>query len=349
MTSSPKTSKQYNICLDFIKGIACIFVVFMHCEFPGLMGIAVQSISRFSVPFFFMVSGYFCFKPFLQKADYSGQEYEIVKKQRRQVIIKKVEHIAKITLYASLFYLAFVLLQQVFFQNKSFTITWRNVFFWVVFNVPKVVAGQYWFLFALLYVYVFYGILERVNLRRFAYILAAFMFVVYIVMAQGLHLGGVKIPNCFYRNWLIEGFPFFLVGHWIHENKETINISNGMLWFIIISTTFLCLVERWFMGRDFGVNIVTIPQVFALFIYGVQNPTRHEGTLQKLGRDCSMLVYIIHPAVWHTVDGVYNWCSISDNMFALYMRPLLVLGFSILLAAGFNYFISFIRLNQQKV
>jgi hypothetical protein len=55
--------KQYNYCLDCLKGIACIFVVFMHCEFPGMLGTAVQAISRFCVPFFFMVSGYFCFRP----------------------------------------------------------------------------------------------------------------------------------------------------------------------------------------------------------------------------------------------------------------------------------------------
>lgn len=61
--------KQYNYNLDFIKGIACMFVVFMHCEFPGIMGTAVQAISRFCVPFFFMVSGYFCFKPLVAKTE----------------------------------------------------------------------------------------------------------------------------------------------------------------------------------------------------------------------------------------------------------------------------------------
>ena len=59
--------KHYNYCLDFIKGLACIFVVLMHCEFPGVTGVAVQAISRFCVPFFFMVSGYFCFRPLLQQ------------------------------------------------------------------------------------------------------------------------------------------------------------------------------------------------------------------------------------------------------------------------------------------
>ena len=61
--------KQYNYCLDYLKGIACIFVVFMHCEFPDMLGTAVQAISRFCVPFFFMVSGYFCFRPLERNAE----------------------------------------------------------------------------------------------------------------------------------------------------------------------------------------------------------------------------------------------------------------------------------------
>lgn len=330
------TTKKYNYCLDFLKGIACMFVVFMHCEFPGITGIAVQAISRFCVPFFFMVSGYFCFRPLVQQSDI--QNAAIVNRSgcNSLIIKKKVTHIAKITFYASLFYLAFVLLQQLFFHNQNFTITWLALFNWVVFNVPKVVAGQYWFLFALLYAYIFYGLLEKLNLRKFSYILAAVMFVVYVIMAQGMHLVGIGIPNHIYRNWLVEAFPYFMLGHWIHENQERINISNKTLITIIIVTTLLCWVERWIMGRDFGVNIVTIPQVFALFLYGVKNPTRHEGIIQKLGRDCSMMVYIFHPAVWHSLDGVYIMEGLSNNMPALFLKPILVLGISILMALLFN-------------
>ena len=38
--------RQYNYCLDFIKGLAYIFVVLLHCEFPGVTGVAIQDISR---------------------------------------------------------------------------------------------------------------------------------------------------------------------------------------------------------------------------------------------------------------------------------------------------------------
>lgn len=95
-------------------------------------------------------------------------------------------------------------------------------------------------------------------------------------------------------------------------------------------------VELWFMGRDFGVNIVTIPQVFALFVYGLKNPQRHKGFIQCLGRDCSMLVYILHPAVWHLLERIYDSSGWNDNMPALYLMPVFVFAISIILAIMFN-------------
>lgn len=308
----------------------------MHCEFPGTLGVAVQTISRFCVPFFFMVSGYFCFRPLLRNANEQTTLIAYWGGQNSLFIWKKVKHIARIALYASLFYLVFVLLLQSYFHNQDFTFTKWSIIGWVIFNAPVVVAGQYWFLFALLYAYIFYWIMERLNLRMYAYILAAAMFVLYVILAQGVHLAGYGIPNMIYRNWLVEAFPYFMLGHWIHENQDRINITNRSLITIIIVSSLLCWVERWFMGRDFGVNIVTIPQVFALFVYGVKNPTRHEGVIQKLGRDCSMMVYILHPAVWHTFEGIYGKVGLSENNVALYLMPILVLGFSIIFSLLFN-------------
>lgn len=320
--------KQYNYCLDFLKGIACVFVVFMHCEFPGIMGTAVQAISRFCVPFFFMVSGYYCYKPLIVNTNGGGYSPLIIR--------NKLLHIGKITLYASLFYLVFVLLQQVFFHNQNISLSKNQLLNWVVFNQPSLIAGQYWFLFALLYAYALYGLLEHFGLRKVEYISAAILFFIYIAMAQGAHLAGVKIPNMYYRNWLVEAFPYFMLGHWIHENQDRITLSNKVLITIIVVSTILCWVERWLMGRDFGVNIVTIPQVFALFVYGVKNPTHHEGVVQRLGRDCSMLVYILHPAIWHSIDAVYSKVNVADVMLMQYIKPILVLGFSILFALLFN-------------
>lgn len=251
------------------------------------------------------------------------------------IIKKKIIHIGNITVYASLFYLVFQLLQSLFLQT-DFSINGLQIFNWIVFNTPIIIAGQYWFLFALLYAYFFYGILEKFELKKFSYVLAAFMFVVYICLAQGAHLYSIKIPNMIYRNWLIEAFPYFMLGHWIHEYQERIKLSNRTLISIIVVATFLCWIERWIMGRDFGVNIVTIPQVFAIFVYGVKNPTKCAGAVQRLGRDCSMMVYILHPVVWHSLESVYWKMGLADKTLVLYLMPLLVLTISILEAFVFN-------------
>lgn len=47
--------------LDAVKAVAACFVVFIHVGFPGETGQIIKVIARFAVPFFFMISGYFCY------------------------------------------------------------------------------------------------------------------------------------------------------------------------------------------------------------------------------------------------------------------------------------------------
>ncbi|WP_407444721.1 acyltransferase [Fibrobacter sp.] len=312
-------TKQYNYCLDFIKGIACIFVVFMHCEFPGLLGTAVQTVSRFCVPLFFMVSGYFCF---MQITD----QKEINAKMK-----KKIRHIGKITLYACLAYLVFDVVQYFVFGNKSiFACNTRRFFDFFVLNKPVFVAGQYWFLFALLYDYFLFALILKLKQTNKIYTFVFLMPLLYVFLAQGLHLLGINVQNCVYRNFIVEGFAFFGLGYWIHANQPKLKISNAVLIVVVVVSTLLCFAERYLMGRDFGVNIVTFPQVFCLFLLAINNPQKHAGLMQIIGLRYSMFVYIIHPIVWHTMEFVYEHCGIAENMLAQYLMPIFVLFLTLL-------------------
>lgn len=308
-------TKTRNHCLDFIKGIACIFVVFMHCEFPGYLGVFVQCISRFCVPFFFMISGYFCYRA-EEKTDY----------------LKKIRHIGMVILGALVFYLIVTPL----YNTGGISLTRSNLLSWLVFNVPPYIAGQLWFLFALLYDYILFALAEKLKLRKLAYIAIPVGIVIYILAAQGAHLLGYSVPNKYYRNFLIEGFPLFALGFWIHEHQEKIRIPNKILLAAAVVSTLLCPVERLIMGRDFGVNIVSFPQLTALFLLGVKNPSFGKGTLlARLGASYSMFVYIIHPAIWHLLDKLYMMSGLSENTPALYARPVLCVALTILCSVLF--------------
>ena len=307
--------KRYNSCLDFIKGIACFCVVFMHCEFPGMVGTIVQAISRFSVPFFFMVSGYFCYYPDREAFD-------------EAIIRKKITHIGRIVLWASLFYLFFA-----FVLTKSVFVSRSDVLSFGLFNKPFIVISQLWFLYALLYDYLAYGFIWKTNKIKWFYPISIFLFFTYICLAQGAHLFGIRIPNMFYKNWLIEGLPFFFAGHWIHKNQDKIRVSDKVLILIVLVSTFLCLVERRIMGRDFGVNIMTLPQVFALFIYAVKYPDRHRGLIQEIGKRYSMWVYILHPFVFMSMDKFLHRWSVDTMALVQWSRPVVTVAITLMLSS----------------
>ena len=309
---------------------------------------------------FFMVSGYFAMNL-----------SESAKANNSWIINKKVLHIAKITLWASLFYIIFAIGQWLIWHDVSLKVSKSQMLIWLFFNEPVIIAGQLWFLFALLYDYFFITILDRFKLQKFEYVAGIVVLAIFFFLGQGVHLIGggipvpdfvirdfggiiphmvnnkVPIPNFLYRNYLFEGFAFFMLGRLIRKYKDKLKINNTILWVIIIVSTLLCLVERQLLGRDFGVNLCTLPQVVALFIYGICNSERHKGVIQRLGKNCSMLVYILHPFVWHSMERVYKGIGIAKNEVALYFLPVIVVLFSIVLSLFCNWFTA--KFNRQIV
>ena len=313
--------KQYNYCFDFIKGIACISVVFLHCAFPGTLGLAVKAVSRFCVPLFFMVSGYYYL---------SDKTFNVSERKR------KVLHICKITIWSTLFYFAFGIVQTILYPSPLESFSWIDVLVFLGCNKPFFITGEMWFMYALLYVYLALVFVNQEWYRRNSGKIALVCLSLYVFLAQGLYGAGFSLQNIAYKNWLIEGMGFFSLGLVLHQHQKKLKISNKVLLVVVILATILSLFERYYLGRNFGVNISSIPQVVALMIYAVNNPSRHEGLIQRLGRDCSLMIYILHPAVWHSMDGIYQLIGIWGNMSALYLEPMLVAGLSIISAIAFN-------------
>ncbi len=194
-------------------------------------------------------------------------------------------------------------------------------------------------MFALLYDYILFSVIDRFKLCKLAFAAIPVGILIYIILAQGAHLLGVKIPNYLYRNFLIEGFTLFTLGYWLHANKEYLRFSSNTLLLCIIITTVLSPVERYILGRDFGVNIVTFIQVTAVFCYCVINPYKgKDSVLTVLGLKYSMYVYIFHPAVWHLLEKLYSILKLSSNMIALYFLPILCVMLTILISVVFVKF-----------
>lgn len=285
----------------------------MHCEFPGRLGVMVQAVSRFCVPFFFMLSGYYSY--YDEEGWYNAH--------------RKITHIARITAFASLFYFLVAVGWRLVFGG-SISISSRSVLVnWLVFNQPVVISGHLWFLFALLYDYILFSLANRLKLVTVAVCMIPILILAYIALAQGAHLAGIKIPNMVYRNFLIEGFPLFMLGYWLHQNSAKViaKCRDEWLLFLLCASTVVCLQERMILGRDFGVNIATFPQLACLFIIGMKHHDKFaRNALGWMGKRLSMLVYVLHMFIWrYVIDSMYAVFHVPKNPLALYLKPVVVL------------------------
>ena len=96
---------------------------------------------------FFMISGYFCYRRDGQ-TDYG----------------KKIRHILTLILYGAVLYSILAVALQ-----ELYPLTIKGIFDWILFNEPEIIAPQMWFLFAFLYDYAFFVLIEKYKAYKIAY------------------------------------------------------------------------------------------------------------------------------------------------------------------------------------
>ena len=310
---------EYNACIDTIKGIACMMLVFIHCKFPGFMGQSVSTVAHFAAPFFFMVSGYFCYK-----ANYQGIDG----------CMKKIRHIIRITLLAYLFYFGIALIDKfVLHASVNFDFSLPHILHVAVFSKPYNVPGHLWFLFALLNVYIFYFFIDFLKTRTAAYYWAGLMFLALVILDHGGWLfRGYDLESYYYHNGIIEGFAFFMLGYFLHDRRGKLTVSNRALWILIVLSVPLTILEQSFSDRVFHVPLFTYPMVTCMFIYAIKNGKTRIPFFQKIGRKYSAYVYVLHIFVWDYFARLLHVVGYDDIEWVRYVTPLVVFVGTLLLS-----------------
>lgn len=214
-----------NETLDVLKGFACLAVVILHCPFPTKLGSVLSIYTRFAVPLFFVISGYFC-KFSFNKSD-------------RNKLKKKMAHIQKI--FASgiaLYAFVGICINGGIVLNR---ITPTEIFELIFLNaIPKSIfpyGGHLWFLLALLYCYPIYYILNRVFRGSASlYGCAAVVIVIRYVFAILIENQFVPGKECYYTNVWLTGLPFFVMGACIRETK----LLDPLIKSRLLNGAFLC-------------------------------------------------------------------------------------------------------------
>lgn len=328
-----KNQKQINYFLNYLKGLACLGIVLVHCRFPLVPGAVITAFARSGIPFFFILSGYYTF--------YTNREKTLA------VTWRRVKKTFQLLVTAMLFYIAWRILPKLLSGGIPEAFSWiqtalfqqQNLLDFLLFNVTDSVNGVLWYIPAALYVYLLFGILVKSGSKGNAlYIAALILLAVNLVLCEIGSLAGFGIHLKWYRNFLLTGFPLFMLGHYLHKKEKEIQMLKRNTPILIAALgAAMILLECRLVGNAllYTGNVVFI---IGLYLYAIQNSLSKKGTLmEQIGSKLYLYIYISQVAVIETMDKLTERVPFFEGTMGLYVKPVLVLAAVVLLSALLYY------------
>ncbi len=312
-----------NPLLDFFRLPAAMFVVFLHCKFPGTLGIYVQGLARFAVPFFFLISGYFMFNC---RRDLYRVKKLTINQLRMCILMELLSMLSQSSLGIETLYKKFIS----FGALKRLCLGIYGTY------------GAGWFLYSLLICHVFaYAYFRFIAdkhkmLERWVSILAYILLCTHLILNMTV-MRSIESDMLVSNFWLM-GFPIYYLGfklHLIIEKNDVANIKMiGIVLLIIgivetiFASTFLC--------SDLYIGSVLV--AIGLLFYALAHTSNaFPGWFNSLGGVCknlSFLIYILHLHVWRLLETSWRFSRMN------YLKPIAVVAitvaFSALFVVGIN-------------
>ena len=328
--------KQQNHYLNFWKGIACFGVVFLHTRLPfyTLDGM-IQSMFRFAIPLFFMVSGYFCY----------GEDKKIVETK----LPAKIKRIFWLNLGGCFYYFVMQLAIAVFGDSHGsmadvverfhMMFNKETMINWLVFNQDPFVNIM-WFTSALLYCYLLFWLFNHFNLYRLCYGVIPVLLMIHLVLGNVLVLFGIQIPIVYYRNFLLFGLPFFALGNWLHKHQDCIleKLSKKKCQLILVLGLILGAGEWFLVGRR-EMYLGALLVVACMFVLSLHQPEKKKDSfITKIGTEYSLFIYIVHYSLILVMERFAEKIIVSDSIgyYVYYSaRPFLVFGICLVMGCVF--------------
>ena len=316
--------------IDFLKGLACIAVIFIHVKFPWPFAKPVTAFSRFAVPVFFAISGFFFI---------SGGTCSVASTAR------KLRHALLLGIWATaaLAFLALVQgwldprLSATWFLHVHATAVDAAQFF--ITNAPPPPLVHLWFLWALIYCYLFALIWFGDGKRLWTAGPSGLILLVGMVLSQefahwlpfnpAIPFRGMQVR--FFVIFIFRALPFFLIGIWIRRNEAAIRKLELPTWtYAAVAFVGAAAEYKLFGNSQFYLgNYLT---AISLFAWAIHYPAGGWKPVVFIGRHLSLLVYVLHIAVWQFLTILLRGLQVDQLPSIRWTLPGIVVALSLLVA-----------------
>ena len=198
-----------NLSLECCKLAAACFVVFLHIPFPGTFGQVIVCLSRFAVPLFFAVSGWFSFGASPEK------------------LRKRFGHILLLELLGDVLYGSWRCLRD-FLAGESLSWCLRYQIpdvealkLWLFWSADPF-AGHLWYLSATCLCYGVLWAYTRLGKKNYRplYLVGLVLLLGCFALGEFSRFTGLRVDYRICRSGLFTGLPVFVLGLFLRENRE---------------------------------------------------------------------------------------------------------------------------------
>ena len=273
---------QRNHTLELLKLFASYMVVFIHVLFYGKMGIVVDALARFAVPFFFLVSGYYSYKISLEK----------IKKRIKKLLVLLISSAVCYTVFEIVKLLKYNPDELAVFLNKYTDIsTYINL---LVFNV-SISSGHLWYFLAIIYVCIIFYFVTKFGIKeKVIFITSLLLLLLHVVLGECLSVLGIVMPIHYVRNFLLMGVPFFALGLFVNKHQDKLEkLPNYMIFVFALIGIFETVTSRLLFGANelYIGSLFILAAIVCVFIKCAN--VKYPAFLTAL-EGCSTYIFIFH-------------------------------------------------------
>ena len=290
---------QKSNTLELIKLFSSFMVVFIHVPFVGKLGVAVDALARFAVPFFFLVSGYYSYQISCEK----------IKKRIKNILSLLIVSMASYTAFEIITLLKYNRDGLAAFFGKYTELSTYVEFF--AFNAP-VHFGHLWYLLAIFYVYIIFYFATRLRVKEKAiFTVSLALLLLNLLLGEGLSLFGVVLPIPAVRNFATTGIPFFALGLFVKKYEDKFrSIPNFVTPLFVVIGALESVISAYLFGTKelYVGSLFVLTAIICVFIQ--RTNVKCPALLTAL-EGCSTYIYIFHIMIATVIFIIYGVLGID--------------------------------------
>ena len=305
---------QKNSTLELFKLYTSYMVLFAHVPFYGEISVVMDALTRYAIPFFFLISGFYSYQITCEK----------IKKRIKNILTLLITAI----ICYNIFEIATLLCWHTddlgaFFNKYTDFGTYINL---VIFNAP-VNFGHLWYLLAIFYVYVIFYFVTKFHVKdKIIFTIALSLVFLHLILGEGLSVLGIKLPIMYVRNFALMGIPFFASGMFVKKYQHKFQaIPVYVILASVIIGGFGSLISRYFLGEnEFHIGSLFI--LFAIVCTFIKyKDVKYPSFLTAL-EGCSTYIYIFHILISSAIYIAYSILGINiySSVFTENLHPIIV-------------------------